>query len=123
MDVNIKKLHANAVLPSYGNDSKNEIIFTSISKRRDKFDNIVYQTGVMVEIPKGYVGLLFPEDTINDKDLILSNSIGVVQFANQEEITFKFTSTIFDYKKEYNVGDRVGKMVILPCAVIDIIHV
>lgn len=38
--------------------------------------NVVYGSGVAMEIPQGYVGLVFPRSSNAKKDLILSNSVG-----------------------------------------------
>ncbi len=39
---------------------------------------IEYDTGIAMEIPEGYVGLLFPRSSNSQKDLLMCNSVGVV---------------------------------------------
>lgn len=78
MKVRIKKLHENAIIPSYSKDGDAGLDLTATSKSFDDNGNLVYGTGLAFEIPKGFVGLLFPRSSNAKKDLILSNSVGVL---------------------------------------------
>lgn len=79
MKVKIKKLHKNAVIPSYAKegDAGLDLTCTAI-EQEENFGNIVYKTGIAVEIPEGYVGLLFPRSSISKTTCLLSNSVGVI---------------------------------------------
>lgn len=119
MKVKIKKLHENAVIPTYAKDGDAGMDLTAISKKTENEANTVYGTGLAFEIPKGYVGLLFPRSSNSKKDLLLSNSVGVLDSGYRGEVLFKFKSTIsdeFNYYEgdEYEVGDRIGQIIILP---------
>ena len=78
LKVKIKKLNENAVIPAYSQDGDAGMDLVAISKSFDEDSNIVYGTGLAFEIPKGFVGLLFPRSSNAKKDLILSNSVGVI---------------------------------------------
>lgn len=45
-------------------------------------DYVSYKTGLAFEIPDGYVGLLFPRSSNSKKDLLLCNSVGVLDSKN-----------------------------------------
>lgn len=47
-------------------------------------------TGIAVEIPKGYVGLLFPRSSVSKKELMLKNCVGVIDSDYRGEIIAKF---------------------------------
>lgn len=113
MKVRFKKLHSNAVTPTYAHDTDAGMDLTAVSKVYDEFGNVVYGTGIAVEIPKGYVGLMFPRSSIARKDLFLTNSVGVIDSGYRGEIMFKFGRRGVP-GWEYDVGDRIGQLIIMP---------
>lgn len=78
MEVKIKKLNENAVIPTYAKDGDAGMDLTATSKSFDEYGNVVYGTGLAFEIPKGYVGLLFPRSSNAKTELFLTNSVGVL---------------------------------------------
>ena len=138
LKVKIKKLNENAVIPTYSQEGDAGMDLVATSKYYDEDDNVVYGTGLAFEIPKGYVGLLFPRSSNAKKDLLLTNSVGVLDSGYRGEVMFKFKSSEpiwdWDYNKEssafytaedeyrnyslilnhYNVGERIGQIIILP---------
>ena len=110
MKVKIKKLDSDAVIPTYAKngDAGMDLVATSM-----KFDGtqITYGTGLAMEIPKGFVGLIFPRSSIRKTDLILSNSVGVIDSGYRGEIqaTFKRSGVY-----AYAVGDRICQIMIIP---------
>ena len=62
MKVKIKKLHPNAAIPSYAKTGDAGMDLTAVWKKQE-LDLITYGTGLAVEIPEGYVGLLFPRSS------------------------------------------------------------
>ena len=115
MKVNIKKLVESAVIPNYTKIGDAGMDLTATSKWYDDDNNVCYGTGIAMEIPKGYVGLVFPRSSNAKQDLILSNSVGVIDSGYRGEITFKFKLVEDRHlAKDYNVGDRVGQIIIMP---------
>ena len=78
LKVKIKKLNENAVIPTYAKYGDAGMDLVATSKYYDDNGNIVYGTGLAFEIPKGYVGLLFPRSSNSKQQLLLSNSVGVI---------------------------------------------
>ena len=78
LKVKIKKLSKDSVLPTYAKDGDAGMDLVSTSKSFDEDSNVVFGTGLAFEIPKGFVGLLFPRSSNAKKDLLLSNSVGVI---------------------------------------------
>lgn len=143
MNVKIKKLDKYAQIPEYAKEGDAGLDLIAIDRYFDEEGNIVYKTGLAMEIPEGFVGLLFPRSSNAKKDLILSNSVGIIDSGYRGEIILKFkpvsffaednpapggtVSNTFDYislGKEsiyddfemnlYNIGDRIGQILILP---------
>ena len=120
MKIKIKKLNESAVIPKYSKAGDAGMDLVATSKETDKYGNIVYGTGLAFEIPKGYVGLLFPRSSISKYDMNLTNSIGVLDSGYRGEVFFKFKRpnraiNKFDDKYSiYNVGDRIGQIIIIP---------
>ena len=82
MVVKIQKRHEKAVVPAYGTDGSAGMDLTAveigIEHSKDGVPTIVYSTGLSIEIPEGYVGLIFPRSSISKMSLIQTNCVGVV---------------------------------------------
>lgn len=114
INIKIKKLVPEAVIPSYSKDGDAGQDFTAVSKRFDEKGNTIYGCGVAVEILPGFVGLLFPRSSISNYTLSLTNAVGVVDSGYRGEIMCKFKPTHPSEVHDYEVGDRVCQMIILP---------
>lgn len=121
MKVKITKLFKNAVIPTYATPGSAGLDFTAITYEYKKdIDCHVFGTGIALEIPKGYVGLLFPRSSIRKVDLHLTNAVGVIDSDYRGEVTasFKnrdFTPDVFCHlRKGYEIGAKIFQMIILP---------
>ena len=136
LKVKIKKLNEDAVIPTYSQDGDAGMDLVATSKSFDTDGNVVYGTGLAFEIPKGYVGLIFPRSSNAKQQLLLSNSVGVIDSGYRGEVMLKFkssassfslktlfklifnqdakTTLINNQKISYNVGERIGQIIILP---------
>lgn len=122
MKVKIKKLHPNAVIPTYAKAGDAGMDLTAISKGYDSEDNVVYGTGLAFEIPEGYVGLVFPRSSCSKKRLVMANSVGVIDSGYRGEVTLKFKPTktgANPLKDHYLIGERVGQIIIMPYPMIE----
>lgn len=113
LNIKIKKLHKDAVIPTKAHTTDAGYDLYAASSSVDKDYNIVYGTGVAVEIPTGYVGLVFPRSSIASKDIMLSNSVGVIDSGYRGEIMAKFKRVTGDFDS-YQVGDRIAQLIIIP---------
>jgi dUTP pyrophosphatase len=116
MKIKIKKLHPNAQIPTYAKAGDAGMDITAITKTWDEFDNVVYGTGIAIEIPEGYVGLLFPRSSNAKKRTLLSNSVGIIDSGYRGELIFKFKviDKLFSNSSTYAIGDRIGQLIVLP---------
>lgn len=120
MNVKFVKLNDRAVTPKYAHIGDAGLDLVATSREIDDDGCVVYGTGIAIEIPEGYVGLVFPRSSNARKNLILSNSVGVIDSTYRGEIMAKFRP-IRDFLhtqersiKSYSVGDRIAQLVILP---------
>lgn len=113
--VRIKKLHPDAVIPTKAHPSDAGFDHTATWSGWNNANKVFeYGFGLSFEIPKGYVGLIFPRSSIYRKDLSLTNCVGVVDSGFRGEVTVKFKSISGRVPESYNVGERVAQMIILP---------
>lgn len=108
--VKFKKLHSDAVAPSYAKDGDAGLDLTATHMTFEE-NFIEYGTGIAVEIPHGYVGLVFPRSSVSKKEnFYLKNSVGVIDSGYRGEIKLRFNVS----DDHYTVGDKVGQLIILP---------
>jgi len=116
MKVNIKKIHKEAVIPVYSKngDAGLDLTITSIEKLDD--EHYKYGFGLAIEIPKRFVGLIFPRSSIYKQKQILSNSVGVIDSGYRGEISAVMLGTSLHH---YKIGDRAAQLIILPYPAIE----
>lgn len=124
MELNFKKIHKDAVIPSYADNGSSALDITCINFEQE-FDRsgklvLKYHTGLTVDIPKGYTAMLFMEDTAAEKSMILTNGVVVLDSNNKDEIVAKFKITTDALPTIYQPGEKFLKMVVVPYALVDV---
>ena len=136
MRVKIKKMHEDAVIPSYGKPGDAGMDLVAVSRTvSNEYGYQEYDTGLAIEIPEGYVGLLYPRSSLSKTPMALANSVGVIDSGYRGSIKLRFHvngAGIFkwlgvrkvvkileqvteEYQGEtYDVGDKIGQLVIMP---------
>ena len=114
MKVRIKKLNENAVIPTYAKsgDAGMDLVATRIISNTT-FD-VSYGTDLAMEIPNGFVGLVFPRSSIRKYELVLSNSVGVIDSGYRGELQATFKKENGLDSLAYKVGDRIAQIMIIP---------
>ena len=75
---------------------------------------LVYHTDIAVEIPEGYVGLLFMKSSVYNRSLTLTNAVGVIDSCYRGEIISKFKITTDAIPSVYQPGEKFAQLVIVP---------
>lgn len=139
MKVKIKVIDKNieTKIPAYSRNGDAGLDLVATSKSFDNLGTLTYGTNLAVEIPEGYVGLLFSRSSISKYNLYLTNAVGVIDSNYRGEIMFKFSldndyyveddKLFFQYDSVtpneelviYNVGDKVGQLIIIPYPTIE----
>ena len=122
LKVKFKKMHPDAVIPTYAKDGDAAMDLHAAEVLKDKWGNHVYLTGVALEIPPGFVGLLFPRSSVSRTCLSLANSVGVVDSGYRGEIMLKYRN-INNGSYPYRTEDRCGQLMIIPYPKIELVEV
>jgi dUTP pyrophosphatase len=113
MKIKLKKEHPEAKIPTYSYDGDACCDMYAVSEKIVN-QHVIYDTGIALEIPKGYVGILVPRSSINnDTTLFLQNSVGIIDSGYRGTLKFMFRNAQVPGKK-YKVGDRIGQLLIIP---------
>ena len=126
MQVRIKKLSPEAVIPTYAKDGDAGMDMVATKVINENLGSITYGTDIAMEIPEGFVGLIFPRSSIRKTNLQLSNSVGVVDSGYRGEIqaTFNKIQGIDNVERDtYKVGDRICQLMIIPHPPVNFIEV
>ena len=116
-NVNIKKLDPKAILPSYGSDySAGADLYACLSEPVSigPFEAYLVHTGIAMEIPEGFTGLIYARSGLaTKKGLAPSNKVGVIDSDYRGEIMV----SLFNHSKETRIienGERIAQLVITP---------
>ena len=114
MKVRIKKLNELAVIPTYAKDGDAGMDLVATSIISTTSTQITYGIGLALEIPKGFVGLIFPRSSVRKTRLMLSNCVGVIDSGYRGELQATFRKHKGVASTTYAVGDRVAQIMIIP---------
>lgn len=127
MELKFKKLSEEAQIPvrAHSTDAGLDLINvgceTIVNEAREVM--LLYHTDIAVEIPEGYVGLLFPRSSIYKKSLQQTNCVGVIDAGYRGEIKVCFRVTTTTVPEIYPKGEKFCQLVIVPIPNIEVVEV
>lgn len=117
MKVNIKRLKQNAVIPVYGSDyAAGGDLYACLEQEITikPGETAFVGTGLAVEIPEGYAGLVYARSGLaSKKGLAPANKVGVIDADYRGEIIV----ALYNHSKEavtVQTGERIAQMVVTP---------
>ena len=120
MHVNIKKLNENAVLPTYGSaNAAGADLYACLDEPLtiEPHQTVMVHTGLAMEIPEGYTGLIFARSGLASKrNLAPANKVGVVDSDYRGE----FMIALHNHGTEPQTiepKERIAQLVITPYVV------
>jgi dUTP pyrophosphatase len=121
LKIKLKKLVKHAFIPEYANpgDAGLDLVAIDSYKNHD-YKYIEYGTGIAIEIPEGYVGLIYPRSSISKTPHTLANSVGVLDSSYRGEIKLRMRYIDEREDMEYGFGDKVGQLIIMPLPTIEL---
>ena len=124
MKVYFKKNHAYAKTPTYAMEGDACMDLFSVTSEVDTHGNIVYDTGISIEIPSGFVGLVFQRSSVSKTSLSLRNAVGVIDSGYRGNIKLKFCelNETANSLPNYSPGDRVGQLMIIERPQIELVE-
>ena len=82
MEIKIKKMSENAVIPKYAIDGDVGMDLTAIDvEYNEEKDMYIYHTGISIESPKHYGVLIFPRSSNRNTDAYICNHVPVIDTA------------------------------------------
>lgn len=118
MTIKFKKLDPRAVAPvrAHSEDAGIDLTCTKITTELNECGQVilVYHTGLAVEIPNGYFGLMVPRSSIFKKSLRFTNCAGVIDAGFRGEVLGKFIATTDVVPSVFKEGERFAQLLILP---------
>lgn len=127
MKVNIKKLTDNAVIPTRGSEeAAGYDLYAYIPKQAETIpagETRVISTGIALEIPKGYVGLVYARSGLATKRALRpANCVGVIDSDYRGEIGVALHND-GDVAQTIHIQDRIAQIVIAPYLAVDFVEV
>ncbi|MBE6797867.1 MAG: dUTP diphosphatase [Ruminococcaceae bacterium] len=124
MDVKIKKLNQNAILPTYGSPFAAGADLYACEGKEITIEagkTVLVHTGIALEIPEGYAGFIYARSGIASKrGLAPANKVGVVDSDYRGEIMV----ALHNHSDEVQTiadGERIAQMVIAPYLAVNFI--
>ena len=78
------------------------------------FNSMPVKTGVHIQLPEGWVAMLFPRSSIGAKtSLRLSNSVGIIDSGYRGEVRALYDN-IGDEPYKITKGDRIAQLMVMP---------
>jgi dUTP pyrophosphatase len=125
IDVAVRRLRADAVLPSQAYDGDAGLDLSACEEQRlDPGERAVVPTGIAVEIPEGYAGFVQPRSGLAARHgLGVVNSPGLIDSGYRGEIQVVLLNT--DTREPFTVepGMRIAQLVIAPVASVRLVEV
>lgn len=116
MTINFKKLSDKAVQPVRATNSGAGYNLTAASITTEVNERgqlvLVYHTGIAVELPEGYEGVVRPVNTISAKTLRMCDAPSVVSGDPNDEIVVRFITTTDVIPAVYKEGEQIAQLVI-----------
>ena len=126
MQLPIKKLHPNAILPTYGSAGAAGADLYALIE--DGFvviqpgETVMIHTGLAMAIPEGYVGLNFARSGLASKrGLAPANKVGVIDSDYRGELMVALHNHSTTPQTIEN-GDRIAQFLIMPVITADFIE-
>ena len=125
LDIKIKKLDKNAIIPTYGSEfsaGADLYALTDESIEIKPGETVLVHTGLAFEITPGYGGFIFARSGLaSKKGLAPANKVGVVDSDYRGEVMV----ALFNHSSKTAVienGERIAQMVFLPYAAANFIE-
>lgn len=115
--IKVKKLNENAIIPTYGTEFSAGADLYALPGETvtiEPHKTVMIHTGLAMEIPEGYAGLIFARSGLASKrGLAPANKVGVVDPDYRGEFMVALHNHT-DEPREVEGGERIAQLVIVP---------
>lgn len=124
--IRIKKLREDAVVPTYGSPyAAGADLYVCLEEEQvvSPGQTVMFHTGIAMEIPEGYAGLIFARSGLASKrGLAPANKVGVVDSDYRGEFMIALHNHS-DVPQTVLPGERIAQMVITPVLTAEFLQV
>lgn len=118
LEVKVKKLNERAQMPvkNHSSDACWDLFALEDGVLSEDGCYIQYKTGIAIELPQGYDAYIYSRSSVSKYNLVLANSVGVIDETYRGEILlrFKIVPSVLNGDssaiKTYKAGDRIGQI-------------
>ena len=117
MKIQFKKLYPDAITPTYAHEGDAGLdLYTQFDFELKQSQRLIVPTGIAVDIPYGYVGLIHPKSGLAAKrNITVLNSPGTIDAGYHGElqvILYHAFSKGWVRKESFKKGDKIAQLVI-----------
>ncbi len=121
MEIQVKALHSDAVVPSYAHDGDAgcDLVAAESCVIAARGGRAMVGTGLSIAIPEGFGGFVVPRSGLASKHGVTCvNSPGLIDAGYRGEVRVALVN--LDPKDDYEVqkGDRIAQLVVMPVATV-----
>ena len=117
MKIRIKKINEKATIPTYGSEySAGADLYALLDSKIEikPHETVFVHTGISVEIPEGYCGLIFARSSMGAKrGLAPANKVGVIDSDYRGEIMVALHNHS-EIAQTVDQGERIAQLAIVP---------
>ena len=118
LELKVKKLSPHAIVPRRATDgSAGYDLYAPLDMVKFRGIGIV-NTGIAIEIPDGYVGLVLPRSRISKAGV--HTHTGVIDSDYRGSIGVRFTDSC---EYTFDPGDRIAQLLVVPCMMVPVVEV
>lgn len=113
----VQRLHPDAVMPvrQHPGDAGFDLVATEAATLVAGGGRAVIGTGIAIEVPEGFTGLVCPRSGLAARHGIgVVNGPGVVDAGYRGEVRVVLYNSDPDHDFEVRVGDRIAQLVVMP---------
>jgi len=93
-------------------------VYATSKEEKEKY--VQYGTGLAFELPEGYAMLVFPRSSVTKRDMMLKNSVGVLDSGYRGELKLRFNKTQYENADIYETGEKIGQIMIIPLPEVEV---
>ncbi|HKH14541.1 MAG TPA: dUTP diphosphatase [Solirubrobacterales bacterium] len=125
MELPISRLRADATLPTRAHDGDAGLdLYAAEAATIEPGDRATVATGIAVEIPAGFTGLVLPRSGLAARHgIALVNAPGLIDSGYRGEIRVLLLNTDRRDRFEVSPGDRIAQLVLTPVADVEPLEV
>jgi dUTP pyrophosphatase len=118
VELRITRLRADATIPSRAHDGDAGLdLYAAEAATIEPGDRATVATGIAVEVPAGFAGLVLPRSGLAARHgIALVNAPGLIDSGYRGEIRVLLLNTDRQDRFEVSPGDRIAQLVLTPVA-------